>query len=158
MRSPAPARRRAGAPRRRPTRKCAHARASRADTPISTEEERGYLDLVVKAYPAPDGVMSRHIHSLRPGDKLEFKGPWPKIEVRPNKWKKIGMVAGGTGITPMLQVVRAVVNNPSDVTGTPRFGLPGRGANITRCARRRGLLGVWQRDPGRHPAPRRARR
>ncbi|KAF7721922.1 hypothetical protein EC973_003935 [Apophysomyces ossiformis] len=30
--------------------------------------------------------------------------------------KEIGMIAGGTGITPMLQIVRAIVRNPNDKT------------------------------------------
>ena len=32
-----------------------------------------YLDLAVKVY--PEGKMSKHIHSLKPGDTLDFKGP-----------------------------------------------------------------------------------
>lgn len=30
--------------------------------------------------------------------------------------KKIGMIAGGTGITPMLQIVSAVLRDPDDKT------------------------------------------
>jgi cytochrome-b5 reductase len=33
-----------------------------------------------------------------------------------NMCKYIGMIAGGTGITPMLQIVNAVLKNPNDVT------------------------------------------
>jgi cytochrome-b5 reductase len=29
---------------------------------------------------------------------------------------RIGMIAGGTGITPMLQIIRAALKNPLDVT------------------------------------------
>jgi len=38
------------------------------------------------------------------GDTLAFKGPLPKYKYAPNIKKEIGMIAGGTGITPMLQV------------------------------------------------------
>ncbi len=48
--------------------------------------------------------MSKHIDSLKVGDTLEMKGPIPKYPYSANAKKKIGMVAGGTGITPMLQV------------------------------------------------------
>lgn len=48
--------------------------------------------------------MSQHFASLKPGDTLDFKGPILKIAYKPNQYDAIGMVAGGTGITPMLQV------------------------------------------------------
>jgi len=34
----------------------------------------------------------------------------------PDLTKHIGMIAGGTGITPMLQIIRAIVKNPQDKT------------------------------------------
>jgi len=33
-----------------------------------------------------------------------MKGPIPKYPYQPNIKKNIGMIAGGTGLTPMLQV------------------------------------------------------
>jgi len=51
----------------------------------------------------PTGVMSKHMGELKVGDTLDIKGPFPKIPYKPNMKKTIGMVAGGTGITPMLQ-------------------------------------------------------
>lgn len=83
-------------------------------TPITQPHVEGCFDLLVKAY--PNGVMSKHIASLKPGDTLEMKGPIPKLPYTPNMKKSIGMVAGGTGITPMLQVIDAVLANPDDVT------------------------------------------
>jgi hypothetical protein len=41
---------------------------------------------------------------LQPGDTLAMKGPFPKYPYKPNMKTQIGMVAGGSGITPMLQV------------------------------------------------------
>ncbi|KAJ1976705.1 NADH-cytochrome b5 reductase [Dimargaris xerosporica] len=83
-------------------------------TPTSEEGERGYFDLIVKEY--PQGVMSRHIASLKPGDKLDVKGPIPKYPYTPNMHKEVGLIAGGTGITPMLQLIRKIFNNPEDRT------------------------------------------
>ena len=37
-------------------------------------------------------------------------------DVTVHKVKKIGMVAGGTGITPMLQIIRAIQRDPTDTT------------------------------------------
>ncbi|OMH85321.1 NADH-cytochrome b5 reductase-like protein [Zancudomyces culisetae] len=83
-------------------------------TPITDEETTGHFDLLIKEYPT--GVMSKHITSLKPGDKLMVKGPIPKYKYAENTKKEIGMIAGGTGITPMLQVIHKVLKNPSDST------------------------------------------
>lgn len=60
--------------------------------------------------------MSQHIHSLKPGDQLSFKGPIPKYPWSANKHDHITLIAGGTGITPMYQLVRAIFNNSEDKT------------------------------------------
>ncbi|KAL6756716.1 hypothetical protein V8C86DRAFT_2643455 [Haematococcus lacustris] len=83
-------------------------------TPTSAPDARGYMDLVVKVYPT--GNMSKHMGNLKVGDSLEMKGPIPKIPYQANMKKQIGMVAGGTGLTPMLQVIDAVLANPADTT------------------------------------------
>jgi len=60
--------------------------------------------------------MGTHIFTMRPGEELFVKGPFGKFDYRPNVLSKIGMIAGGTGITPMYQVIREIVDNPSDKT------------------------------------------
>ena len=72
-------------------------------------EDRGYLDLLVKKY--PNGPMSTHLHDMEPGQRLDFKGPIPKYPWSPNKHDHIALIAGGTGITPMYQLTRAIFNN-----------------------------------------------
>ena len=49
-------------------------------------------------------VRNSYMMHRQVGDKVEVKGPFPKIAYTANMKKKIGMIAGGTGITPMLQV------------------------------------------------------
>ncbi|PHH73821.1 hypothetical protein CDD82_5257 [Ophiocordyceps australis] len=83
-------------------------------TPITDENEKGFLDLLVKQY--PDGPMSTHLHNMAPGQRLDFKGPLPKYPWSENKHSHIGLIAGGTGITPMYQLLRAIFNNPNDKT------------------------------------------
>jgi cytochrome-b5 reductase len=83
-------------------------------TPISDEDEKGYLDLLVKKY--PNGPMSTHLHDMVPGQRLDVKGPLPKYPWAPNKHEHIALIAGGTGITPMWQLCRAIFNNPEDQT------------------------------------------
>lgn len=74
----------------------------------------GFIDLVVKKY--PDGPMSEHLHSMKPDQRLDFKGPIPKYPWSPNKHDHICLLAGGTGITPMYQLARAIFKNPEDKT------------------------------------------
>jgi cytochrome-b5 reductase len=78
------------------------------------KDEKGFLDLLVKKY--PNGPMSTHLHEMQPGQSLDFKGPIPKYPWTANKHTHVALIAGGTGITPMYQVARAIFNNPDDKT------------------------------------------
>lgn len=49
-------------------------------------------------------VLTSPPSSSSPPPPPQMKGPIPKYPYQPNIKKHIGMVAGGTGITPMLQV------------------------------------------------------
>jgi len=93
---------------------------NRPYTPISTSEQKGHVDFVIKAYPprtdGKPGGMGRYLCGLKVGDSIQMKGPWKKFEYKASEYKQIGMICGGTGITPMFQVVQAVLNNPDDRT------------------------------------------
>lgn len=111
----------------------------RAYTPVSSDEDLGYVDLVVKVYyknvhPSfPDGgKMSQYLDNMAIGDSIDFRGPSGlliykdkgKFSIRPDKksepkmkkFKHVAMIAGGTGITPMLQLIRRITADPSDDT------------------------------------------
>jgi cytochrome-b5 reductase len=60
--------------------------------------------------------MSTHMHDMVPGQGLEVKGPLPKYPWSANKHTHIALVAGGTGITPMYQLCRAIFSNADDKT------------------------------------------
>ena len=60
--------------------------------------------------------MSEHFHSMSPGQRLDVKGPLPKYPWSENKHNHIALIAGGTGITPMYQLCRAIFKNPDDKT------------------------------------------
>lgn len=47
--------------------------------------------------------------SLIVGQTLRVRGPKGAFVYTPNMVRHFGMIAGGTGITPMLQIVRAIV-------------------------------------------------
>uniref|UniRef100_G3TE03 NADH-cytochrome b5 reductase n=1 Tax=Loxodonta africana TaxID=9785 RepID=G3TE03_LOXAF len=108
-------------------------------TPVSSDDDKGFVDLVIKVYfkdthpkfPA-GGKMSQYLENMNIGDTIEFRGPngllvyqgKGKFAIRPDKKsnpiiktvKSVGMIAGGTGITPMLQVIRAIMKDPDDHT------------------------------------------
>ncbi|XP_057332663.1 NADH-cytochrome b5 reductase 3 isoform X1 [Microplitis mediator] len=111
----------------------------RAYTPVSSDDDRGFVDLVVKVYfknvhpKFPEGgKMSQYLESMKIGDEIAFKGPSGRLVYQgkgtfairllrkepPTQYhvKKVVMIAGGTGITPMLQLIRAITKDPSDST------------------------------------------
>ncbi|KAG1705561.1 hypothetical protein DVH05_003249 [Phytophthora capsici] len=88
--------------------------AVRPYTPTNTNAEKGELELVVKGYPT--GKLSKHIVNLKVGDELAMKGPFVKLEYKPNMYKSIGFLCGGSGITPALQMVKEICRNPDDST------------------------------------------
>ncbi|KZW00244.1 ferredoxin reductase-like protein [Exidia glandulosa HHB12029] len=86
----------------------------RSYTPTSSDDDLGYFDLLVKSY--EKGNISRFLALLKIGDKIRVKGPKGQFNYRPALSRELGMIAGGTGITPMLQIIRAVLKNPVDTT------------------------------------------
>lgn len=85
-----------------------------SDTLVLFTDAKGYIDLLIKKY--PNGPMSTYLHDLVPGHTLDVKGPLPKYPWASNKHDHIALVAGGTGITPMYQLIRTIFNNPEDKT------------------------------------------
>ena len=83
-------------------------------TPISTPETKGHIDFLIKRY--EDGNMSKHATALKTGDKLAIKGPIPKFPYKANEFEEIACIAGGTGITPMWQVIQTISQNSQDKT------------------------------------------
>eukprot|EP01063_Lacrimia_lanifica_P015735 TRINITY_DN22403_c0_g1_i1.p1 TRINITY_DN22403_c0_g1~~TRINITY_DN22403_c0_g1_i1.p1 ORF type:complete len:324 (+),score=113.21 TRINITY_DN22403_c0_g1_i1:67-1038(+) len=83
-------------------------------TPISMDWEFGHVDLLVKKY--PDGKMGHHLHGLKKGDRVQVKGPFQKLEIKPNQFAQVGCIAGGSGITPMFQVAMYLMKTPEDKT------------------------------------------
>ncbi|CAA0833195.1 NADH--cytochrome b5 reductase 1 [Striga hermonthica] len=83
-------------------------------TPTTLDSDVGYFELVIKMY--PQGRMSHHFREMREGDYLAVKGPKGRFKYQPGQVRAFGMIAGGSGITPMFQVTRAILENPNDQT------------------------------------------
>ncbi|KAJ2247855.1 hypothetical protein GGH97_001964 [Coemansia sp. RSA 475] len=74
----------------------------------------GYCDFVVKRY--ANGSLSRFLHNTRVGDQVEMRGPHVSWPYTANTYRRVYMVAGGTGITPMVQLIKRAIADPSDST------------------------------------------
>jgi cytochrome-b5 reductase len=86
----------------------------RSYTPITLDDVPGHFELLIKAY--PQGNASRYMDALKVGDRAPFRGPKGRFLYRQNMAKAVGMIAGGTGLTPILQVIKAILRDPQDTT------------------------------------------
>lgn len=80
-------------------------------TPISTNALLGKFTLMIKIY--PDGRLTPLIDALKVGDRAQFSHTGVKIQYPFNK-PEIGMIAGGTGIAPMIQALNAILGTDGD--------------------------------------------
>ncbi|KAK7993080.1 hypothetical protein PG991_016259 [Apiospora marii] len=88
---------------------------SRSYTPVSNNADKGVLELVIRCY--PDGQLTGgYLSKLEVGDEVQFRGPKGAMRYRRGLCQRIGMLAGGTGITPMYQLIRAICEDPRDTT------------------------------------------
>ncbi|KAB7499805.1 NADH-cytochrome b5 reductase 2 [Armadillidium nasatum] len=142
-------------------------------TPVSSDDDKGYMDLVIKVYfknvhpKFPEGgKLSQYLDAMKLGESIDIRGPSGLLEykgegifaIRRDKkspqnmvlatrvnmiaaltrnhivFKNIyvafvgiferliikvfssSMLTGGTGITPMLQLIRHIVRDPKDKT------------------------------------------
>jgi nitrate reductase (NAD(P)H) len=102
----------------------------RSYTPISETTAKGYLDVLVKIYfdtqERKGGSMTKSMDALLIGESIDFKGPIGKFQYlgrglcsvndKERKVKRFYMICGGSGVTPIYQVFRAVMQDPEDNT------------------------------------------
>ncbi|GMR37202.1 hypothetical protein PMAYCL1PPCAC_07397 [Pristionchus mayeri] len=102
-------------------------RVVRMYSPVSGNEARGYFDLIIKRYEG-EHALSKHIHAMKEGDKLECDGPRGHIVYKGRGTFVIGRskkrekrtfhhltaIAGGSGITPLLQILKSSLEDYSD--------------------------------------------
>jgi len=96
---------------------------SRLYTPTSADDDKGIVEFVIKTYykdqhpKFPDGGwLSQYMDAMEIGDTLDIRGPSGKIiykgkgvfsiRGKEKRYKHIGLVGGGTGITPCYQLMK----------------------------------------------------
>jgi nitrate reductase (NAD(P)H) len=101
--------------------------------PISDDDDQGIVEMVIKIYRAGanpifnhGGVLTQYLEKIDIGTKLHMKGPEGYIHYHgrgiiainehPLRVRRISMIAGGSGITPMYQLIKAILNDKGDQT------------------------------------------
>lgn len=102
----------------------------RSYTPIAEVNDKGYVDILIKVYNGTaeqdGGKMTKALDSLPVGHAIDFKGPVGKFQYLgkgkcsingdERTVKRFFMICGGSGVTPIFQVFRAVMQNKEDPT------------------------------------------
>jgi len=102
-------------------------------TPISDSSNKGWFEFVIKVYPSlsgdSDGSFSRYLNTISIGDRVLMSGPTGQTFYQGDgyfyniklgtsrRFSRVGMIAGGVGITPLLAITRRILDNaPTDST------------------------------------------
>jgi flavocytochrome c len=88
-------------------------------SPITLPDDQGVIGILART---DKGTLKEWISALRPGDAVEMKGcggltiervpSLHQLRVDKQPLKKIAMIAGGTGVAPMIQIIRAALKKP----------------------------------------------
>jgi cytochrome-b5 reductase len=112
----------------------------RSYTPVTGDETLGEVTFIIKVYKANvhpkfplGGKMSQHLDSLKLGEDIEMRGPKGHLSylgrgkftvkqmrkpLQERSAKHFGFIAGGTGITPVMQVVKSIFRDTKDTSTT----------------------------------------
>ncbi|HXX76094.1 MAG TPA: NADH-cytochrome b5 reductase [Nitrospiraceae bacterium] len=82
-------------------------------TPSSLPNTAGFFELTVKCYET--GLISKYLHDRHVGDQVLMSGPHTGGHWIDGMATKVGFVAGGTGITPMISIIRWILAKQLDV-------------------------------------------
>lgn len=115
--------------------------AKRPYTPSSLPDSVGYFELTVKRYET--GVISKYLHDQHMGDTVLISGPNTGGHWVDGMAKRVGFVAGGTGITPMIAIIRWILATRLDVDMFLIFANKTEADIIFRDE--------WERDVRAHP-------
>lgn len=81
--------------------------------------ELGVVELIVKLY--PDGVFSQFLREAPPGTPVRIFGPYGQLKIHLSH-RPILMIAGGSGLAPLLSMLRDLVAKECDRPVSLFFG------------------------------------
>ena len=86
-------------------------------SPTSHPAAHGHVELIVKSYPPrAGGGVGSYLCDMAVGEKMLATVKSERImhgdAAVLGRWRSIGLVAGGTGIAPLLQIARIVLESP----------------------------------------------
>ncbi|CAF0726697.1 unnamed protein product [Rotaria sordida] len=106
-------------------------------TPTTSDDNQGYFELVIKVY--PQGKMTQYLDKFSIGQKIEVSGPSGNLiyrdnglfDIRPRKPEpfvsrrihRLGLIAGGTGITPMYQILNEILKEQTSIVPGDRVDI-----------------------------------
>jgi Na+-transporting NADH:ubiquinone oxidoreductase subunit F len=92
----------------------------RAYSISSAAHEPNVVELVVRL--VPGGIGSTYLHSLDPGDKVNFTGPYGEFHLNEDPSVEIVCVGGGCGMAPMKNIIDTLYKRWPDRTCWLFFG------------------------------------
>ena len=116
-------------------------------TPTTNENVTGHFDVVIKIY--PNGAMGNYLKELPIGSMVDIKGPQGKfhykgdgqVGIKRTHEKEtiydvshLGMVAGGSGLTPMYQIIQNLTQNGDNLPMTFLYGNVSQGDIILKSS------------------------
>jgi cytochrome-b5 reductase len=106
-------------------------------TPTTSDDNQGYFDLVIKIY--PNGKMTQYLDQLSIGQTMDVSGPSGNIIYKDNglfdirsrkpepyitrRVRRLGLIAGGSGITPMYQILNEILKEQTSIVPGERVDI-----------------------------------
>jgi len=109
--------------------KILHSVLSKSYSPVSHPSQQNYFELVVKSYSTlwkNGGGVGKYLCEMDVGDHITAELKSQRImhgssQIRHRGWNHIGLIAGGTGIAPLLQLARILLESGRDDESNERL-------------------------------------
>ena len=80
--------------------------AKRAYSIASSPSSNDHMEICIKK----EGIFSTALYNLAIGSKINIEGPFGKFNLGDSKDKNIVFIAGGTGIAPLISMIRYLIH------------------------------------------------